>query len=75
MARTRNGGGDADPRPRGSRGKGAAGASPSIVGDGALDALRKRAEGWGLILHARPSKPEGGTPPRKESGGKKEGGR
>jgi hypothetical protein len=36
-------------------------AASAIVGDGALDALRKRAEKWGLILHERPARSEGAS--------------
>lgn len=39
----------------------------SIVDDGALDALKRRAEDWGLIVHARPEKPS-------KTGGGKRGG-
>ncbi|HZI19854.1 MAG TPA: hypothetical protein VEY09_14815 [Pyrinomonadaceae bacterium] len=71
MARTRKTGREAGPPRRDAHGQTA---SPSITGEGALDALRRRAESWGLILHARPAKSEG-TAKRKGSGEKREGGR
>jgi hypothetical protein len=45
---------------------GAARPAKSIVDDGALEGLKRRAEDLGLIVHARPTRPRG----KKRAGGK-----
>jgi hypothetical protein len=71
MAQRRNPAREADSRRRNSPGE--KHATPSIVGDQALDALKKRAEQLGLILHARDSAK--GAAGRKEQDGKRRQGR
>jgi len=51
---------------KGSPARGAARPAKSIVDDGALEGLKRRAEDLGLIVHARTPRPRG----KKRAGGK-----
>jgi hypothetical protein len=69
MARSQNWTRNISKKTKGSRAHVAARPAHSIVDDGALEGLRRRAEELGLIVHARPSK-SGGRGGKKKDDGK-----